>query len=151
MAAPESYDPDAATWTPAAREHNAVNRALANSFELDGIGLRAAIAPVTTPGNVQLQIRIDAGDVRLLHQEDGYAGHLSTTIAYYEASGARKAFGTAQREFRFNDEQRRAALRSGIGLADERQVPAGVNRIRVIVFDPESNAVGSVSIPVAAN
>jgi hypothetical protein len=151
VAAPESYDPDAATWTPAAREHNAVNRALANSFDLDGIGLRAAIAPVTTPGNVQLQIRIDAGDVRLLHQEDGYAGHLSTTIAYYEASGARKAFGTAQREFRFNDEQRRAALRSGIGLADERQVPAGVNRIRVIVFDPESNAVGSVSIPVAAN
>jgi hypothetical protein len=150
VAAPESYDPDAENWTPAAQEHNAVNRALASAFDLDGIGLRAAIAPAKTPGNVQLQIRIDAGDLRLLHQEDGYAGHLSTTIAYYQASGARKVFGTVQRDFRFNDEQRRSALRSGIGLADERQVPADVSRIRVIVFDPESNAVGSVSIPVAA-
>jgi hypothetical protein len=96
-----------------------------------------------------LQIRIDAGDLKLLRQEDGYAGHLSTTIAYYEASGARKVFSGVQRDFRFNDEQRRAALRAGIGLTDERQIPAGVSWIRVIVFDPESNAVGSVSIPVA--
>jgi VWFA-related protein len=146
---PESYDPDAETWTPAAREHQAVNRALANPFDLDGIGLRAAIGPARTPGAVDLQIRIEARDLRLFRQEDSYVGRLSTTIAYYEASGARQVFQSTEREFHFTDEQRQAALRAGIGLADERQIPATATSMRIIAFDPHSNAVGSLTIPLA--
>lgn len=134
--APDSYVADADQWTPTARERQAISRALGDPFDLDGIGLRAAVGPSKTPGALQLQIRIAAEDLRLLHQEAGYTGHLSTTIAYYEASGARKVFNGAERQFHFTDEQRQAALRAGIGLTDERQIPATVTGIRIIAFDP---------------
>jgi VWFA-related protein len=148
--APETYVADPAAATGAARQRQAISRAVAAPFDLDEIGLRAAVGPSKTLGAVQLQIRIDGEDVALWRQDDSYIGHLSTTIAFYDAAGKRNVFNSVERELHFSEKQRQAAIRSGIGLADERQIPASATRMRIIVFDEQSNAVGSVTIPLIA-
>lgn len=147
--APPQYVADGSRATPESREKSAVTRLVKSSFDAVDIGLRAAAAPSPkTPGGTRLQLAIDAKNLNLWRQGDQHAGNVSTTVIYYDATGKPGVAGNVRHPFSFTEQQRAAAEKSGIGLSDDVQLPPSAVMMRVIVFDFNSNAVGSITIPI---
>ncbi len=152
VSAREQYiaNPDQAL--PVARRKAAVDRLAAAAFDAPDIGLQVSIAPSPKlAGGTHVKVRIDASDLRLWRQDDYYAGQLSTTIVYYDGNGRREVLNSADHEFHLTAQQRDAATQSGIGLAEDRQIPSSAVKMRIIVFDPHSNAAGSITFPITGS
>jgi VWFA-related protein len=143
-----AYAPQTST---AEQEKAALQAAAWSPLDAAGIGIRAAIAPsAKLPQAVHLQVRIEAGDVQLVRQNDRYAGQLSVTYVAYDADGKQTPSAPAAFPFRMTNEQREGALKNGITLSPDLPESDAIQKIRVIVFDRNSNNIGSVTIPVAA-
>jgi VWFA-related protein len=148
--AKEGYFAYAAQASTAEQEKAALASAAWSPFDAASIAIRAAIAPsAKLPQAVHLQVRIEAADVQLIRQSDRYAGNLAVTYVAYDADGKQTTLSSAAFPFKMTNEQREAAIKNGITLSPD--LPGGntVKKLRVIVFDRNSNNVGSLTIPVA--
>lgn len=133
------------------QEKAALQTAAWSPFDAAGIGVRAVIAPsAKLPQAVHLRVRIETGDVQLIRQSDRYAGQLSVSYVSYDVDGKQTPSSPAEFPFRMTNEQREGALKNGITLSPDLPEADSVQKIRVIVFDRNSNNLGSVTIPVAA-
>lgn len=149
--AKDGYFAYPAQASTAEQEKAALQTAEWSPFDASGIGVRAAIAPsAKLPQAVHLRVRIETGDVQLIRQNDRYAGQLSVTYVAYDADGKQTSLPAAAFPFRMTNEQRGGALKNGITLSPDLPEGDSVQKIRVIVFDHNSNNVGSVTIPISA-
>jgi VWFA-related protein len=125
---------DAAAWSP---------------FDAGEIGVRAVISPSSkVPQAVHLQVRIEAGDLRIQRQDDRFAGSVSVTYVTYDADGKQNPSAPIAYPFKMTAEQHQGALKDGIRLSPDRPMTDAIRKVRVIVFDRNSSAVGSLTIPV---
>ena len=147
--AKDGYFAYAAQASTAEQEKAALSAAAWSPFDAAGIGVRATIAPsAKLPQAVHLQVRIDAHDVQLARQNDRFAGNLSVTYVAYDADGKQTAGAPTGFPFRMTPKQRDGALKNGITLSPDLPEGDAIQKIRVIVFDRNSNNVGSVTIPL---
>jgi VWFA-related protein len=122
-----------------------------------GIGLRATAAPSErVRGWVHLQIRVDASDLHLgpsehLGSAEPYTGSFRVAFAQYTDDWQSGISEMAPVELHLTTQQRDAILHDGVVLSLDRPVPEGASRIRVIVQDNQSDAVGSLTIPVGTS
>jgi VWFA-related protein len=115
----------------------ALEAAIESQFDGSQIGLTAVVSPSKKFfGSVHLEISIDRGG---LSSPDG--GHLLVTLADIHADGKRGVSPTAPMDY--------SAGAGAIAFPEERTVDGTVESVRVIVMDGRSNALGSLTVPIA--
>jgi VWFA-related protein len=133
------------------RQRIALAGAYQSPYDYPDIGLRAAIAPGAGAGkSLHLQIRIDPADL-LLHQDaDHFAGNVTLLVEDIGAAGPIGEPALLNSGIHLSREQRDAAMKEGIPIAQDHPINDSIQKVRVIVLDQGSNTVGSLTIPIAA-
>lgn len=138
-------------YPPGAEAKQAINAAISTAFDAAEIGLRCSLSPDPKDVRaVRLEARIDAKDVILVQQGDQYIGQLRLAVAGYLADGQTEASTVMPLDLHYNAQERDKALRDGIAFSNNMLLGEQMNKVRLIVFDRGSNAVGSLTIPVNA-
>jgi VWFA-related protein len=146
--APDGYYPFSAAGVD--DEGSVIDAAQWSPFDAGEISLRASIAPSTkNPQAIQFGIRIRTSDLQLIHSDAGYSGDVSVTLTAYDAAGRPTVLKQAGYPFRMTADQYRDAQQHGIRLSPDQPVPNDVRKIRIIVFDRYSSAIGSLTVPLS--
>jgi len=133
---------------PEARARAAMERAAASSFDAAEIGLRARVTQPNAAGLVRLVMDVDANDVALAHEDGRYQGQLELSVVSYFTDGRSESSDVFPVPLDYARQDLEQVRREGIPLAQNQELGKDVRRIRLIVFDPGSNAIGSLTIPV---
>lgn len=124
--------------------------AAAGQVDASEIGIRATVAPSEkVKGWVHLQARVDADDLRLI-EGTTYTGEVRVAFAYYINGWQPDITEEVSSKLNFTSQEHDAILRKGIIMVFDRPVRTGASKVRIIVRDPQSGAVGSLTIPVEA-
>jgi VWFA-related protein len=114
-----------------------------------GIGIRVAATPSQkVKGWIHFQIRVNAADLEL-GSGAPYSGSFGLMFAYYTTRWQPEASQEMPTDLHLDAEEHERILRDGVVLTMDRPLPEGVRKVRIVVRDKQSNAVGSVSVPVA--
>ncbi len=102
-------------------------------------------------GTVKVQVRIDPAD--LLLREDGgqYGGAITLLISNVGASGPIGDPSLRNFAVHLSREQHDAVIKQGLPLTQDQTITPAVQKLRVFVLDQNSNATGSLTIPLAAH
>jgi VWFA-related protein len=131
------------------QEKAAIETAISSPFDIPEIGLYARVAPGgQTPGAMNLDMRIDAADVLLAREGELFTGQLAVSVAGYLADGRAEASPPGTFAIRLSPEQREQAMKQGFSLERLVNLPATIRKIRVMVYDRASGAIGSLTLPV---
>ena len=134
---------------PGAKAQRAIAAAVSGNDDAAEIGLRAVLSrDAGNPTQARIAVRIDAGDIALAHTADRYSGQLRLALAGYRKDGSVATSGIAPLDLDYSAADRDKALREGTAFNQDVALDDTLSKIRVVVFDRGSNAVGSVSIPV---
>lgn len=113
-----------------------------------GIGIRAALSPSQrVEGWTHFQIRVNPADLQLTSGESA-TGEIRVTFAYYTTEWQQSTSEAIPAQVRLTSENRESMLRDGFDLSFDRGIPAGVRKLRIVVRDAHSGAVGSLTIPL---
>jgi hypothetical protein len=105
---------------------------------------------VYDPANheADLAIRVDAADVTLAKAGEVATGRLAVSVAGYLKDGRMEMFPPEELAPRLTAEQRETALREGIRVERRLVLAEDVEKLRVLVYDRESGAMGSLTVPL---
>jgi VWFA-related protein len=144
----EGYFAFAEQAATAKQEQDAIDAAMLSPFDATEIGLRGTATPLPAgPPALHLAMRIDLADVQLTQNGDVYTGQLATRFIEYQDDGAMAQSKPASMNLRLTREQRDAAMKEGVPVAQDLLVSPHVQKIRFIVFDNGSTAIGSLTLP----
>jgi len=128
----------------------AIDSAISMPFDAAEIGLRATVSPDSEyPQREHFSLHIDANDIAILRQGIQYIAQLQVLAISY-LDNADHDSKISQFNPHYTAAERDQALKAGIEINQDVKVETDVREIRFIVFDRESNALGSVTIPVNA-
>ncbi len=135
--------------TEAVRQHTALAAAYQSPFDYPDIGLRVAAAPGTDAGkSLHLQIHVNPAD--LLMHDDGshFADDLTVLIENIGAAGPMGEPAVSSSSISLTHEQRDAAMKDGVAIAQDHPISDSIQKVRVIVLDQGSDVTGSLTVPV---
>jgi hypothetical protein len=131
------------------QEKAAFETAISSPFDIPEIGIRAKSVPsATMPGAMNLEIRVDAADVLLAREGDLFTGQLAVGFASYPANVRADDQPPNTFEIRLSPEQHDLAMKQGLSLKGLVTLPATMRKIRVMVYDRASGAIGSLTLPI---
>lgn len=134
---------------PQDEEQQAMEPAAAAAFDAAEIGLRASLAPdPKDPQVTHLGTVIDARDIALAQDGSQYRGALRVEVVGYDANGSGDRSALVPLDLAYSGEDRDKALAQGIGFDRDIKLDGRLRRLRVIVYDINSGAVGSVTVPL---
>lgn len=116
--------------------------------DAEEIGLRATVSP--KGDGARVDVRIDAHDVILAQQGDHYTGQLRVVIVGYLPDGGTESSLMTPVDLNYDAAGRGQALKDGIAFTENLAASREESKFRVIVFDRDSEAVGSITIPASA-
>jgi VWFA-related protein len=147
----------------------AIDSAISMDFDAAEIALRATVSRDASNGSnssngsnfkdAQVEhfaLHIDANDIALpregsLYQGQGlYQGELRVAVIGYLADGRSETYSTTPLRLRFSHDGLDKVLREGIEADKNMKLGANVKKLRFIVIDVDSSAIGSLTIPVNA-
>jgi VWFA-related protein len=132
-------------------EEEAYHMPSSDTFDTAGIGLIARISPDTeVDGLTHVNLLVDAHDVTLVHDGNGFVARLQGYVMDYQVSGLVQRAPVLNRSFRYSAEQREEALKQGIDFELNVRLGQRGDRMRFLVLDEGSNAVGWVTVPINA-
>jgi VWFA-related protein len=132
-------------------EKDALAVAAASAFDASEIGLRCTAAPSPAGGTVmQITLGIDPADIRVVEQGGRYGTQLDMLMVSYLAGGEMKPSGIVPMKFNWSAEEVAKAKTEGFlwNPGFDVDVPGTAERVRFLVFDPDSRALGTVTVPV---
>jgi hypothetical protein len=132
-------------------EKDALAVAAATAFDASEIGLRCTVAPSPSGGNVmRFTLGLDPADIRIVQQGDQYLSQLDMQMVTYLPGGDGKASGIIPMKFTWTAEElakgKTESLLWNPGI--DVDVRENAEKVRFLVFDPDSHALGTVTIPV---
>jgi VWFA-related protein len=136
---------------PGAGAEQAIRSITAMEFDAAEIGLRGTLA--TDPKDkhaADLNARIDAKDITFVEEGGHYNGQLRLAIVAYLADGRMETSKIVPLDLHYTAEERDKALKDGIDVSRNLPIPGQGTKVRLIVYDRGSNALGSLTIPVNA-
>jgi len=149
LQARQGYSAYADQASSAKEAHEAIDAAIQSPLDAAEIGLRATATPLAgDPPVLRLAVRIDLADVQLTQTGDVYTGQLAARFIEYLDDGTMRQSKPGSLDLRLTQEERGAAMKEGYAVAEDLAVSSHVEKIRVIVFDGGSTAIGSLSVPV---
>ncbi len=130
-----------------AEEQAAVRTAADSAVDTDEIGLVGTAAPdAKEPAKTSIRVRIRAQDIILLEGGGKYRGEVSLTYVAYGTGGQKIMSRPLPVTIELSDAQRDEAMKDGIEAGHDIGFGSSVEKVRVIVFDNYSDAVGSVTL-----
>ena len=134
---------------PGGKAEEAIESAIPTTFDAAEIGLRATLSPDSKGGRTErLEAHIDAQDVLLVHEGNLYNGQLRLAVVGYDPGGRPLRGPVIPLDLHYSAQERDRALQQGIVFSQNVAITEELKKIRLIVFDRGSNAIGSVTIPV---
>jgi VWFA-related protein len=134
-----------------ARAQRAIEAATSTEFDAAEIGIRGSVTPDAQNGqHVRLAGRIDANDIVLAQDGDRYSGQLRLAMVGYQSDGRIANSTMVPIDIHYRVQERDRSFEEGIAFAQDVTLEKGVNRLRFIVFDRDSNTIGSLTMPVNA-
>jgi VWFA-related protein len=131
------------------QEQDEINAAITSPFDAAEIGLTATATPLKADSPaLHLAVRVELAGVQLTRSGDAYNGQLSVRFVEYQKDGSMRQSKPAAISLRLSVPEHDAALKDGYAIAQDLAIASGAEKVRVIVFDRGSAAVGSLSIPV---
>jgi VWFA-related protein len=138
---------------PEARAERAVGVALSAGFDPAEIGLRGTLQPdaETDRMHAHLTVRIDASDVAFAQNNNRHSGFLGIAVAAYYGDGRTVLSPMLPLSLNYDAEAWETTMKEGIEFLRGVSLEDGLSQFRVVVFDYGSNALGSLTIPVASS
>jgi len=138
-------------WQEAAgaRADRAIGAAVKEQFDAAEIGLRGTFE--RDPKNarqVKLAARIAANDVTLVQEGGQYVGKLRVACVQYRPDGRTTGSAIAPFDLSYDAAARDQALKEGIPFQKSVTLEDVVSRVRFIVFDSDSDTIGSLTMAV---
>jgi len=132
-------------------EQDALDSAAAPAFDASEIGMRATKSPSSKAADIaHFAVRIDPSDVRILQQGERNVAHLGLQVAAYSGDGEPERSVVAPMDLNLSAEELANVRRDGIAWSQDIRLGEKVDRVRFLVFDRESHAVGTLTIPMKA-
>jgi VWFA-related protein len=132
-----------------------VRRALDTATSADSdaaeIGLRVTTSPdASDPQMEHFSLHIDANAIAIAIARQGgqYTAQIRLASVAYMSDGQNQNSRIVGLSPRYSVQQRDQVLTNGIDFNQDLKVDVNVSKIRFIVFDRGSNAVGSITVPV---
>jgi VWFA-related protein len=130
-------------------QQQAVEQAVTAPFDATGIGLRATLTPDHANAHVaHLLVRVDPGDVKLERKGDRYMGRLKIKMAPVPAGAGATGTPVIVAGLEYTPAKYDEIMKNGIRFSNDVNLVDGLERLRVVVLDAASDAVGSVTMPV---
>jgi len=135
---------------PAADRQKAVLVAAFQSrSDASEIGLRTKIAPAEgDKKGVHLEIRINPSDILLREQGGKFGGAIYFLVSDMGASGPLGEPSVSSFDLDLTSAQHDTVMKDGIPISQDHATGDAVERVRLIVLDQNTNAVGSLTFPV---
>ena len=130
------------------KSEQAIESAVATTFDAAEIGLRAILSRSSASGALRLDAHIDAHDVVLVHAGDAYNGHLRLAIVGYARGAPAQRSPLIPLDIHFITADRDKALQEGINFTQDVNFAPTIQYLRLIVFDRGSDTIGSLTMPV---
>jgi VWFA-related protein len=131
----------------AEQQREAIESAATAPFDAAEIGLRATLSPDDkNPHRAHLLLRIDPADVMLIREGSQYTGQLKIRVASFTVDGTAESQPEASMDLRWTPEQHDEIMKSSISFHDDLNLAQGVQKLRLVVLDLTSHAIGSVTI-----
>lgn len=131
---------------PMVRAQEALMAAMKSPFDDLRIGLRATGAQAEKTAH--LQVRIDPADLSLHEDSGAFTDHVTTLLVGYTAKGQVGTQLPADYNLRLTKQQHDAVLKDGLPLTQDFPIDGDTQKIRVLIYDHTTGAVGSLSIPL---
>ncbi|MDR3698684.1 MAG: VWA domain-containing protein [Candidatus Sulfopaludibacter sp.] len=130
-------------------QQQAVEQAVTAPFDATEIGLRATLTRDSANAHVaHLLVRVDPADVKLERKGDRYEGQLKIRMSAVPAVAGAAGTPVIVAGLRYTPAQYDGILKNGIRFSNDVNLVDGLERLRVVVLDTASDAVGSVTMPV---
>ncbi len=139
---PESYTADRPDATAVMR--GALQSAVSSPFDSTEMRIHVAAPAEGQP----LQVHVNSDDALITAEGGRFTANLVMTIVDYGARGPVGITPPSGMNVTMTDAQHEAARKSGILLTQDHPVKPGVERVRVIVYDPAAGLLGSTTIGV---
>lgn len=131
---------------PGERTDQAVRAAVGTQFDAAEIGLRGTLtADPKDKHSMQLTVRIDAGDVAFGKNGDSSEAQLRVAAIGYMSGGLVSGSPIMPLDLHYSAAEREKARAEGIPFSSRLPIADQVGKVRLIVFDRGSNAVGSLT------
>jgi hypothetical protein len=111
-----------------------------------GVSTKISLLPDGKTG-LHLEIRIDPSDLLLREQGGKYSGAIYCLISDRSATAALGEPTVLDLHPDLTADQYKSALKDGIPFSQDHPMNAATEKIRVIIVDQNTNAVGSVTFP----
>lgn len=136
---------------PGSGSEQAIHSVLSTEFDAAEIGLLSTLtADPKDKHAADLTARIDARDIALAQEGDHYNGQLRLALAGYLADGRTEISKIIPLDLHFTVAERDKALSEGIRVSQSLPIAEQLRKVRLIVYDRGSNAIGSLTMPVNA-
>jgi len=113
------------------------------------IGLRTKIAPLEGgKQGVHMEIRINPSDILLREQGGKFTGAVYFLVSDRGASGALGEPSVSSFNLDLTAAQHDMVMKEGIPLEQDHAISDAVQQVRLIVLDQNTNAIGSLTLPV---
>lgn len=143
----DGYYADDPKGSNSGNRRESVNAVMDNPLDATQIGLRAAASPVKgRPGFYQLEVKLNANELRLEHVKDRWVAQIEYATLFTPSDSNRGTLETIQ--LNLTEARLRAALSEG--YAFRRLVDLGdrTGTLRVVVQDRGNGLSGSVRVPL---
>jgi len=135
---------------PGEGSEQAIRAVAGTQFDAAEIGLSGSLAmDPKDKHSMQLNVRIDAHDVAFGQQGDHSDAQLRIAVVGYLRGGMAEGSRVLPFDLHYSAEEREKARNDGIVFSRSVPVSDQVGRLRFIVFDRGSNAIGSLTFPLS--
>jgi VWFA-related protein len=135
---------------PTEEARKAIQAAASQAFDAAEIGIRATLSPASSGagGAVHLKVVMDAKDLALMQETDGYKGQLSIAVVGYNSNGAARSSAVRPLDLNYTAQDRDKVLSQGVDYAFDVPVGDDIAAVRFIALDNIAQTTGSITIPV---
>ncbi len=134
---------------PDAEANQAIKAAISTTFDAAEIGLHGSLTmDASGGGKARFDARIDPADIVLASEGDQFIGQLKVTMVGYSGGSAVQSTPVVPMDLQYTAGQRDQALKDGIVFTRDLVLDKQMTKIRLIVCDTGSTAIGSLTIPI---
>ena len=139
-----AYPPE---QTEEAMEDAVLRSAILSPFDATGIGVTVKGSAGAAKADTVLDVKVRAQDVAMLPAGDRWLTELSVNVFEFAPEGGWKRVAEETMDSELSAPQKEEAMRNGLRKRLAVGMGPDVRRLRVVVYDAASGAVGSVTLP----
>jgi hypothetical protein len=137
---------------PGEGSEQAIRAVATTEFDAAEVGLRGTLSvDAKNKGSAELNVHINASDVAFGQEGDQFNAQLRLAVVGYFKDGRVEGSHVIPFDLHYTAEERDKTVKDDIVFSRSVPISDQVVKVRFIVFDRGSNAIGSLTVPVNAS